>query len=288
MLRYLFPLLLIASSSFGQTFEPNFLGEDFIRYKGALLKLKDDNYLALMHLFYSDLKYCQELKDSNVIYPSEKYNFMTVSDSLKGRIFRVDNVVDKAGNTLTTSSKQIDPILVLKDQANGQIIYLKYNKEDEYEFPFVTSKIELNRELLCAKIERRVDKFTNEVTFNSPIGTGWETSAITVYKKINGSIITHSLYLRTYGSTVNVNSSGVIILFDDGTKINKPSVKIDVDVDGSRFLYSAYFSLTESDLKTLSTKRVDRFRLYIYDEVVNPKKAEELTYYVSCIIDKRK
>jgi hypothetical protein len=288
MLRYLFPLLLIASSSFGQTFQPNFLGADFIRYKGALLKLKDDNYLALMHLFYSDLKYCQELKDSNVIYPSDKYKFMTVSDSLKGRIFRVDNIVDKEGNTLTTNSKQIDPILVLKDQANGQIIYLKYNKEDEYEFPFVTSKIELNKELLCAKIERSVDKFTGEVTFNSPIGTGWETSAMTIYKTIKGSIITNSLYLRTYGSTVNVNSTGVIILFDDGTKINKPSVKIDVDVEGSRFIYGAYFALTESDLKTLSNKRVDRFRLYIYDEVVNPKKAEEFTHFVSCIIDKRK
>lgn len=108
-----------------------------------------------------------------------------------------------------------------------------------------------------------------------------------LYEIIESGKVTYYLSLRSHGSTVNVGETGVIILFDDGTKMSKPTVEINVDLDEIGFKYSSFIHLTESEVKSLTTKKIQKFGLYIYDKKVNPRFTEKFTYYVMCIIDKK-
>jgi hypothetical protein len=92
------------------------------------------------------------------------------------------------------------------------------------------------------------------------------------------------LHLHADGETVNVNKTGVTLLFTDGTKWIK-SVKIDVTTDKYGYKYSAFIPLTTNDLTTFSTKRIWKFRLFIYDESISPEDSYKFKIYVKCIKD---
>lgn len=285
-----FLLLLVLWTTFLKvqaqtTFEHNYLGDEFSLYKGVLLKLIDNPISGFDHTFYSDLKYCQSAYDNNVIYPDSKYNFVTVKDSLKNKTFLVENIIDKTGQEWNETSKTdyfAKPLFVLKDTLTGQKIYYKYDKEYEHNFPFNTSKINYPADYFCSKIEKEKDEFTSELKFSSPLMNGRQISPMTIYKHINKGKAVYYLSLRTSGSTVNVNETGVIILFQDGTKWTRAS-KIDVDAGSNGFDYSTFITLTPADLSTFSTKKIKKFRLYIYDEEVNSSDADRFKLYTECI-----
>tara|TARA_R110001632_G_scaffold219438_1_gene348973 strand:- start:292 stop:1164 length:873 start_codon:yes stop_codon:yes gene_type:complete len=289
-MKKLLLLLFIGIIGIGnaQTFKENFLGEDFMQYKGALLKLKDNPISKFSYKFYSDLEYCQNPYDRNVIYPDIKYSFSTVKDSLSNRTFKVEDIVGKDGGPfsgrLSLSNK---PILVLKDTKTGQTIYYVYGKKYDYEFPFLVSGIEIDAAVFCAKIERKADDFTDELSFHSPSFNGSQASSMTINKYIKGSDTDYYLSLRAYGASVSVGETGVIILFQDGTKMNKPSEEIDVDAGENGYTYSAWITLTAAEVESFSVKTIKKFRLYIYDKEVSPSEADKFTHYAKCIVDKK-
>lgn len=278
-------LTIIQKANAQDNFEYNFIGEEFLLYKGVQLKLADDPLSGFTYSFYSDLKNCQSSYDNNVIYPDKKNIIVTVKDSLKNRIFNVENIIDKTGQEWSDSSKTDNftkPIFILKDISSGQIIYYKYDKEDETKFPFVTSKINYPVNYLCSKIEKEKDDFTNELRFSSPLMSGREILPMTIHKYINKGKSTFYLSLSVTGNTVNVNKNGVIILFQDGTKWTRAS-KIDVESGSSGFDYSTFITLTPNDIMTFSTKKIKKFRLYIYDKEVNSSDADKFKLYTECI-----
>lgn len=278
-------VLIFGIKSNSQPFEHNFLGEDFLQYKGVLFILKKDLISNYAHTFYADLKYCQSAFDNNVIYPNSTYTFNTEKDSLINRVFIVENIIDKNGTTWdnkVTKSYSDKPIIVLKDTLTKQIIYYMYDEKYEHNFAFNTSKILYDEKVYCSKVERTVDDFTGEIKVRSPISSGGKISSMIIYKNINKGRTVYYLSLRTYGSTVNTNESGVVILFTDGTKWARQT-KIDVDAESSGFEYSAFTTLTPADLITFSTKKIKKFRLYIYDEEVNSSDAEKFKLFVKCV-----
>jgi hypothetical protein len=104
-----------------------------------------------------------------------------------------------------------------------------------------------------------------------------------IYKYVKkGKPTLYYLGLRTYGSTVNVYEKGVTILFDDGTKWYKQS-KIDVQADNNGFEYSAFILLNASDLLTFTTKKIKKFRLYIYDGAINTSDADKFNLFIKCV-----
>lgn len=280
-------LVMVFISVNAQDFKENFLGFDFIQYKGALLKLKDKpSSSAFGNRFYGDIKYCQNSYDDNVIYPNDKYNWKTTQDSLANRIFLVEDIVGKDGKALSEGSAS-EPIFLLRDTVTKQIIYYLYSKGYSGYFPFLTSGITIDMDALCSKIKRKADDFTNEVKFHNPIIVGRNISPMILYKYIKDGKVDYYLNLIAYGSTVNVGETGVIILFDDGTKMNKPTVKISVDTDEGGFEYSAYIPLTETEVKSLTMKNIKKFRLYIYDRDVGNGFGEKFANYVKCILEKK-
>lgn len=268
-----------------QSFQESFLGSDFMLYKGSLFKMKEGAISGFGHTFYSNLENCQKMYDDNVIYPDSRYKFNTVSDSLKNRIFRVEEIVNKDGNPFTKGNYFDKPIFILKDVNNEQIIYYKYDKQYEHNFPFLTAGLELDTEVLCAKLERRVDDFTSEIRINSPIFDGVKMSPIIIYKVINGNSSQYYLSLSADGSTLNVGESGLIILFEDGTKLERPNQKIDVEAGDSDFKYKAFISLTETDLEKFTSKKISKYRLYIYDKTINQGEGEKFTHFVKCVLE---
>lgn len=283
---FLLSFVSIVSKLNAQTnFENNFLGKDYLLYKGVKFKLSENAYLGFDYTFYSDLKNCQTKYDNNVIYPDPSSINITIMDSLKNRIFNVENIIDASGNELIESFKiesNITPIFLLKDLSSGQLIYFKYNSEREIKFPFLTSKIIYPINYFCTKIEKEIDEFTNEIKFSTPSISDGEILPMSILKIISKGKTIYYLSLRTQGNTININKTGVIILFQDGTKWTKES-KIDADAGRNGFDYSAFISLNPNDLAIFSTKKIKKFRLYIYDQEISPRNAELFKYYVDCI-----
>ena len=255
-----------------------------MQYKGCFFILKENPISDFSHALYSDLKYCQMKYDENVIYPDPKYNYNYVKDSLVNRIFLVEDIIGNDGNTFSGKGK---PIFLLRDTTTRQAIYYLYDKLYEHNFNFLSSQIKIDINTLCSKIENQKDDFTDNISINSPIIESREIASMILYKHIMSGKITYALSLQTSGVTVNVGQTGVIILFDDGTKMNKTTIEFDVDADEKGYKYSAYVPLTETEVKSLTTKKIKKFRLYIYDEELNQTFAEKFTYYVKCVMEKK-
>jgi hypothetical protein len=122
-------------------------------------------------------------------------------------------------------------------------------------------------------LKREVDKITGAITIRSPyFGKGIAATTplpLGINKVIQADGLTeYYLRLLTYGSTINIGASGVIVLFKDGSKIEYPNASIKVDATTGNIMswqYSAFIPLNEQQVKLFSEKEVDMFRLYIYD-----------------------
>lgn len=285
----LLSFLLIGFIGFSQEYKEYYFGEDFSFYKNALIKIDTTSATNMSGMFYENLNNLNN--NGAVLFPEEKYKFNTNINLLKGRIFKVENIIDKkTGKEYTGKHNRYRyPVLIIKDTATSETFYFKYDSKfatTSYGFPFLTQKA-MSKEGFCDKIEFSVDDFTNVATFNNPTFENGQITPMILYKIIENSNTKYYLSLRSYGVTVNVMEKGVIILFDDGTKINKPKVEIDVEADKKGFEYRAYFSLTEAEVLSLTVKKIKKFRLYIYDKEVGKALSEKFTYYVKCLMEKK-
>lgn len=271
---------------FSQEFKENFLGESFYLYRNTLFKIDENSTSGFLHSFYDDIKKLEKTYNENVIYPDNTYSFKTNKDSLINRIFQVEDILGKNGDSFNQNLSSGNPVFKLVDISNGKIIFYKYEPEFSSSFPFLVSGVKIDKDVLCKDLEKNVDDFTNEIKINSPIILNSEISPIIFHKFQKGSNIRYILDLNTSGLTVNVGKFGAIILFEDGTKLTK-NVEIDVDADEDGFDYSAWISLSSNDVKILSEKSIDKFRLYIYDEDIDSGQAEIYKSYLNCLIQSK-
>ena len=267
-----------------QQFQPNFLGADYLRYKGVFLKL-DTKASGLSHMFYNSLEAGSTPYNNAVLYPEQTYTFNTVGDSLAKRVFVVEDILGGDGRALESKTDlPDDAVFILKDTATDKRIYYRYDVKFEHRFPFITSRIQFDKKQLCAEIDRSVDDFTRAVTFRSPQSNGFELTKISIQKTVSKTGTRYYFSLRAYGSSVVVDGKGVIILFTDGTKLSK-SVDIDVEADKDQFEYTAFIPLTSADLLLLSTKKIKKYRLYIFDEEVSASEADKLRLFTKCVME---
>ena len=296
-------MIAINATTNAQEFKENFLGENFMEYKGSLFKINEVSKSGFTLSFYSSLKYCQSPYNKNIIYPNINFKSETEKDSLINRIFKVEDIIGKNGKTYSGGAYIDKPIFVLIDTATNETIYFLYDKLNNDKFPFLNnaSKIELtqnikndpskisnseNSKIWCYEVEREIDDFTNEIIINSRIVFYNKTSPVTIYKYINKNVITYYLSLKTYGFTPIALEKGVIILFEDGSKLNKPNVNIDIQVtQNANYEYSAFFRITTSELSILRSKKIKKFRLYIFDEIINEEFSIRFPEYVKCVMD---
>jgi hypothetical protein len=258
-----------------QSFKPVYMGNDFNFYKGSKLRL-DSNCLSLSYLFYDKLEKINGLFPNDVYSPDETYNFSTKKESLLGKVFSVDSIIEDK------SLRRC--IFQLVEVTTSETIYLIYDIKrcsGRQGFPFLTNK-EFKKEDFCSNIKTKKDDFEEQVNIDAP----WEKDGLASFnlsKVISGNTKSYYLFVTTTGSTPNVGIKGVILLLDDKSKINKPEVEIDIEVDGSSYKYSAFIPLTEQEMNILKTKSIDKYRLYIYDQDLSYGASEKLKMYVQCI-----
>ena len=122
------------------------------------------------------------------------------------------------------------------------------------------------------------DKFTNEVTYRSPL-----LEDLNFTKFVKNDNIVYYLSCNTIGSTVVVDGKGVILLLDNGEKIEWPEEKIDVKVRGGNYVYSCFIRLSSEDIAKLQQNNISDFRLYIYDNKV--ENSEKYKQYINCMVN---
>lgn len=122
------------------------------------------------------------------------------------------------------------------------------------------------------------DKFSNKVTYRSN-----SVKNISFVKLVENKTTNVYMSISIIGSTVNVGEKGVYLLFDDGTKIIKKEVEINVESTSKGFEYSAFFKINKNDLSILKTKFLTDFKLFIYDDVLKSGDASDLREYAKCL-----
>jgi hypothetical protein len=131
----------------------------------------------------------------------------------------------------------------------------------------------------CNKIDVEVDKFNGETKIRTPL------LKQIVFTKIirDGEEIVY-MRIRTIGSTPSTGE-GVIILLDNGEKIEK-NVDTDVRVNSNaQFEHYAFFELTKTDIELLKNHNITDTRLYIFDmKILEPVQYRA---YMICLDDKK-
>ena len=200
-------------------------------------------------------------------------------------MFKVVEILDSDSLPFLGNAYYDNPIFLLKDTLTQQNVFFIYNPWNEYLFPFLISQEEIDSNIFCSRIEKKSDDFTNEVSYSTPFYEGKDLIPLVFYKIIKGGNKTYYLSLTANGNTVVVDGKGVIILFEDGTKINKPNVKIEVNAKSDGYEYSAFFPLTVQEIQFLKNKKITNYRLYIFDNKLNKSFAEKLKYYSKCLLE---
>ena len=95
-----------------------------------------------------------------------------------------------------------------------------------------------------------------------------------VIKVISETDVATYLSIRTGGYTASVGERGVILLLEDGTKLEWPNEVMTVDVNtcGFGFSYTAFIRLTDEQIDQLAKLKISGAKLYIYEALVTRKR----------------
>lgn len=131
---------------------------------------------------------------------------------------------------------------------------------------------------ICESIQVSKDKFSDEATYRSP-----QTDGITLIKMKSKDYIDNYINIVVNGLTLNVDKTGLFILFDDGTKIEKPNAQIDVDTEigVSGYIYSIFEPLNDEEIKLLSKQKITDVKIHFYDKVI--ENGDKISEYMKCI-----
>lgn len=275
--------LTVGLFSFSQdSFESLFFGEEFSIYIGKELKVRDNSLSKFRNMFYLDFNEATKLFNPKVAYPIDKDGTTSI-DSLLNRVFTVSEILSIQGEPFSGSPDMRNvPIFVLKDVDANETIYFRYNNSKYYDFPFLIGGCDFN--CFNPLIKKNVDDFSGEIEFKTPFSIGQDWLPFFIIKSISKGKTTYYLKLTEKGSTLNVAEKGVYILFEDGSKIEKPNEKINVKAEkGTQWEYSAFISLTSSDLVALKTKKIKKYRLYIHDKELSSMEQSILMMFANAI-----
>ena len=129
-------------------------------------------------------------------------------------------------------------------------------------------------------ITSEVDKYEGSKSWDSPFygkgiaGTTPKRVRLMKVKKKDGSITTY-MSLLAFGSTLNIDGTGFVLLFQDGTRLENKEIKVDYksDTGTAYWKYSIFTRLTDEELEMFATKKIDSYKLYIYEGKPITKKS---------------
>ncbi len=268
--KLLIPFLFASLISFGQDIFPAY---DTAMISGKELKVKPLSEVFQRYGyegFFQDERLKKKFECCDGI--NSKYK------SLVNKIFKVVEI-----HPYTDNINQKKYKIKLSNTETGNI-YFDYDPryKHNWNFEFV-GDYKVPDGFFCRGIEMIVDKFTGDTTYITPFASGF--SFVKVIRAGNKTI-----YIRKNqpGNSLNVNEKGLILLLENGKRIEKSEAIIDVKPSsyGSGYVYSVFEELTYADIELLLNNLITDSRLYIYDGTTNKEDAKTLVEYLKCIKDK--
>lgn len=198
----------------------------------------------------------------------EKYGFSDITIEDLGKVDNEEKLLFQVNIIDNTSGNKFKIRLAMLSK-NPEYIIKEISVDDYQEGYF------------CKDVEKESDKFTDKITYSSPV-----LNPISFRKVKNGENATTFIKIDVIGNAPSVGNKGVIILFEDGTKIERPDAKIDTQVNhnGEGYLYRAFFILNQDEIKKLTQKSITDVRLFVFDAEIND--GLKLQEYLKCIIEK--
>ena len=125
------------------------------------------------------------------------------------------------------------------------------------------------------------DEFDDKTTWRSPL-----LKSISFTKVKNKSETVTYIRISTNGSTINVGIKGLTVIFEDGSRFERPAAEINSrSARGAGWEYSAFERINEEDLNLFATKKVKAYKLYIYKGALYGKDALFTLGYAQGILD---
>lgn len=134
----------------------------------------------------------------------------------------------------------------------------------------------------CGDITEEKDQFDGKVTFFSPL-----LEPVSFTKVLIKGYDLYYIRLSTPAATLNFDK-GVIILLENGERIERLSQEVDMKYDKNTNNYeaNAFMYLKQEEVDKLTASPIKAFRLYIYDQE-KLEKAKNYQDYLKCLIDKK-
>lgn len=133
-------------------------------------------------------------------------------------------------------------------------------------------------------IEKEQDKFTGNIRVRTPI----LKDVSFIMQIVDSKDTIYMAKLTGYGNSIHFGE-GVIVLFENGMKIERSEVKNDVTLNTDiptnyKYRVTSYIPITRKDLETFSKFKILAYRLYIYDWDVKDSRANKYREYAYCLL----
>lgn len=265
--------LLLSGIIFSQNFPAqsvNLLLNKIVKPKDLEKTMQQYAYKNFYSKFDTISKKLERYKNESHIF--QKGIFQSDYDKLVGKEFKVIKIYEE--KTSTESDKKY----VLKLQ-NNDIGDVYYDYDSKYDFDFeldVVGGLQLPDGFYCNDIKITTDKFNGEVTSSSEYSDG-----ISFIKVTKNKISKIYMAINETGETLNVGKKGLVLLLENGKKIERPNTKIDVEAGAKNFVYSAFIELSKEEIALIIKNKITDDRLYIYDGTV--ENGIKLSEYLKCL-----
>ncbi len=167
-------------------------------------------------------------------------------------------------------------IFLLSQTANAQDYCKQVKKEsspDGYTLNFISPYSE--KKLPSIRVTRNVD-------FN-PEDDGYDNFYV-IFRIVGGSV--EGIFTKMPdGSTSEKKENNMKVEFDDKTVMSMDTVRINHDLtdDKAEVIRTAFFSLSDDNIKNFMTKKIVRFELAGYERTFSADSANALMHYIKCI-----
>jgi hypothetical protein len=113
--------------------------------------------------------------------------------------------------------------------------------------------------VLMGEVTSSTDSFTGVTTKNTEM-----MRIAAIHERGRDSIVEYSLNLEISAPTVSYSAVGAFVLFEDGSIWKRESEELTVTYRNG-YKYSCYISLSPEEVKLFSEKKIDKIKLYVFE-----------------------